>query len=199
MRFNLAVAGELVNPAVNLPIAVIVGPSIVIIAYLLANIAYYAVLPADTISKSTSIAMDFGKAAFGHVGAILIPLAVIGSTFSAANGGIFSSARVVYVSAKSGHAPKILGDINKTTHTPLNAIIQQAAFSIIFTGIGSFGTLVNLYSMIAWTFYILAVLALIILRFRVCFTLIIRNRTCIGRTAFGGRLPFSFAPLQSSL
>jgi len=160
------VTGELENPSRNLPLAVTIGPAIVIICYLLTNFAYYAVLPASTILKTTSIAMDFGKAAFGKIGGILIPLAVIGSTFSAANGGVFTSARIVYVSSKSGHAPKFLGEVNTRTHTPINALVQQAGFSIVFVMFGSFNSLVNLYSMIAWSFYILAVLALIILRWK---------------------------------
>lgn len=36
------VTEELVNPSKNLPIAVVVGPGIVIFAYLITNIAYYA-------------------------------------------------------------------------------------------------------------------------------------------------------------
>jgi amino acid transporter len=59
--------------------------------------------------------MDFGREAFGHIGALIIPLAVVGSTFSAANAGVFTGARVVYVSARSGHAPEILGVINART------------------------------------------------------------------------------------
>ncbi|KAJ3050225.1 hypothetical protein HK102_012338, partial [Quaeritorhiza haematococci] len=51
---------------------------------------------------------DFGKVVFGHAGAIIIPLTVIGSTFGAAQASIFTGARVVYISAKSGHLPSTL-------------------------------------------------------------------------------------------
>lgn len=84
------VTGELKDPAKNLPRAIVIGTSIVVISYLLANFAYYAVLPADLIGSSHSIAMDFGTAVFGSVGGVLIPLAVVGSTFGAANATVFS-------------------------------------------------------------------------------------------------------------
>ncbi len=57
-RNNLnLVTGELKNPHKNLPKATVIGPSIVIVCYLLANIAYYARLPEDVIVSSTTLAM----------------------------------------------------------------------------------------------------------------------------------------------
>ncbi|KAJ3299394.1 hypothetical protein HK104_009095 [Borealophlyctis nickersoniae] len=89
------VTGELKNSAKNLPRAIVAGPSIVILSYVLANVAYYAVLPAAVVGKSTTIAMDFGREMFGSVGSIIIPLVVIGATFGAANASIFGGARVI--------------------------------------------------------------------------------------------------------
>lgn len=199
------VTEELVEPSKNLPRAVVIGPGIVIVAYLVTNIAYYALLDASVIKTSTSIAMDFGREAFGHAGSIIIPLAVVGSTFSAANAGVFTGARVVYVSARSGHAPRLLGEINAKTGlklhilqpgTPINAIVQQAATSIIFVMVGNFNQLVNLYSMIAWTFYLLAVSCLIILRFKAFFTLadyVSRNLISTVLIVYGGSHQSCFA------
>lgn len=57
-RNNLnLVTGELKEPSKNLPRAVIIGPSVVIICYVFVNIAYCAVLPADIVMNSKSIAM----------------------------------------------------------------------------------------------------------------------------------------------
>lgn len=56
-RNNLnLVTGELEEPTKNLPIAVIVGPSIVIVCYAFANIAYYATLAPIIVTTSTSVA-----------------------------------------------------------------------------------------------------------------------------------------------
>ncbi|TPX57344.1 hypothetical protein PhCBS80983_g03916 [Powellomyces hirtus] len=158
------VAGELKNPSKDLPRAVTLGPLIVIICYLLANVAYYAVLPADTIANSNTIAMHFGRRVFGHVGAIIIPLIVVGSTLGASNASIFSGARVAYVSARASHLPSFLGKIHPRYKTPFNALLTQSTLSVVFVLFGSFTSLVTFYSMIAWLFYLLAVLALLVLR-----------------------------------
>ncbi|KAJ1547844.1 Large neutral amino acids transporter small subunit 1 [Nowakowskiella sp. JEL0078] len=158
------VTGELKDPSKNIPRAVIFGPIIVMICYVLANIAYYAVLPSDIVMHSSTIAVDFGKTVFGPIGGVIIPFIVIGSTFGAANATIFTGARVISISSKAGHAPKFLSRVHPELHTPIAALALQCILSCIFISFGSFTTLVNFFSMIAWTFYLLAVLALLSLR-----------------------------------
>ena len=158
------VTGELKNPAVNLPRAIIAGLSIVTICYTFVNLSYFIVLPDEIIKVSKSIGMDFGKTVFGHIGGIIIPLVVIGSTLGSANASLFTGSRVLFVSAQQGHAPRFLSTINPHTRTPLNAVMLQGATTVFFILIGNFKTLVNLYSMIVWTFYLFAVLGLLTLR-----------------------------------
>ncbi|KAJ8323095.1 hypothetical protein BDV3_006650 [Batrachochytrium dendrobatidis] len=159
------VAGELKNPEKNLPRAIIGGPIIVTLCYVATNLAYFSVLPGSIVASSTTVGMDFGKRVFGHVGGIIIPLIVIGSTFGAANATLYTGSRILFVSAQTGHAPKFLSNINSHTRTPINALITQSFLSIVLISIGSFKSLVNFYSMIAWVFYFLAVLGLIVMRF----------------------------------
>ncbi|KAI8803333.1 amino acid permease-domain-containing protein [Cladochytrium replicatum] len=160
------VAGELVDPEKNVPRAVLIGPFIVIVCYVMANVAYYAVLPADIVKSTNTIASDFGKQLFGSIGGIIFPIVVIGSTFGAANASVFTGARVIYVSAKHGHAPKFLGNVHPERNTPIPALLLQGGITGILICFGSFTSLVNFYSMIAWTFYFLAVLALLVLRWQ---------------------------------
>jgi amino acid transporter len=94
----------------------------------------------------------------------VIPLIVLASTFGAANASIFTGSRVSYVSAKHGHAPGFLGKLHAKFDTPVNALILQALLAVIFVSAGSFSTLVNFYSVIAWIFYLLAVCGLLVLR-----------------------------------
>ncbi|KAI8926060.1 amino acid permease-domain-containing protein [Entophlyctis helioformis] len=158
------VTGELKDPAKNLPRAIIGGPLIVMLCYIATNIAYFAVLPGPTVASSTTLGMDFGKQVFGHIGGIIIPLIVIGSTFGAANATLFTGSRVIHVSAQQGHAPRFLAEIHSTTHTPLNAIVVQSLLALVFVAMGNFASLVTFYSIIAWSFYLGAVMALLTLR-----------------------------------
>ncbi|TPX36179.1 hypothetical protein SmJEL517_g01443 [Synchytrium microbalum] len=160
------VTGELVNPTRNLPRCLIFGPIIVLISYLLANIGYYSVLPSTVVQNSTTIAMDFGHSVFGTAGGIVIPLIVLASTMGASNASIIGGARVSFVAARSGHLPHGLAMIHQTRRTPVTALLAQMALSLLFILVGNYSSLVNFYSMIAWTFYLFAVLALLELRRR---------------------------------
>ncbi|KAJ3271431.1 hypothetical protein HDV01_006637 [Terramyces sp. JEL0728] len=157
------VTGELKDPSKNLPRAVIGGTILVTICYFTTNIAYFAVLDKGVVAKSTTIGMDFGMAVFGNVGSSIIPLIVIISTLGAANATVFTGARVTFITSQQGHAPKFFSRIS-SSRTPVNALILQAALSMVYILSGDYKVLVNLYSFIGWTFYFLCVFGILILR-----------------------------------
>lgn len=160
------VSGEMKNPNRDLPRVIFIGIPTVILFYILANVAYLAVLPSNVIVHTNTVAMDFGKKLFGSVGGILFALCVALSCFGTANATVFTSSRIVFVSAKQGHIPAFFGKVSPARQTPQTAILLLAVLSIIMIVPGSFKTLVNFYSVCAWLFYFLAVLALIVLRFK---------------------------------
>lgn len=84
---------------------------LVILSYLLANIAYIFVLPSAIISSSTTIAVQFGSVVFGPIGSLVLALTVAGSCFGALNATTFTSGRLVYAAGKEGFLPEILGRI----------------------------------------------------------------------------------------
>jgi amino acid transporter len=96
---------------------------------------------------------------------VVVPLIVLGSTFGACNASIFTGARVASTSARHGHSPQWLGRLS-SNRTPVNALILQAIFASAFSMSASFSPLVTFYSNIAWGFYLLTVLALVILRYQ---------------------------------
>jgi len=159
------VTGELKNPKKNLPKALKIGCFSVIASYIIANVAYYAVLAADVAKTSKTIVSDFGTTLFGpFVGHILI-LTVILSTFGAANASMYTGSRLIQVTASQGQLPKTFSKISSNFETPINASILQTIISIFYVLTGSYNTLVNLYSTSTWIFYGLCVLGLMILRF----------------------------------
>jgi len=159
------VTGELKNPKKNLPKALKIGCFSVISSYIVANVAYYAVLSVDVAKTSKTIVSDFGNALFGPVIGHLLILTVILSTFGAANASMYTGSRLFQVTASQGQLPKAFAKISSIFDTPINATILQTIFSIFYVITGSYNTLVNLYSTSTWIFYGLCVLGLIILRF----------------------------------
>jgi amino acid transporter len=159
------ITGELQDPEKNLPRAIIGGVLLVTLCYTTTNLAYYAVLKPDIIVSSKAIGLEFGLATLGGVGMITIPIIVILSTLGAANASILTGSRVTFISAQQKHAPAFLGVINEKTNTPANALVLQGMITIIFISLGDFTTLVNIYSLIGWFFYFLAVLGVFVMRF----------------------------------
>ncbi|CAG8565040.1 1260_t:CDS:2 [Paraglomus occultum] len=160
------VAGEMKNPARDLPRVTMVGLPIVILCYLLTNVAYYAVLPSSVVTKTNTIALDFGRQVFGGAGGILFALLVAASCFGAANGSLFTGGRVIYVASREGYLPAVFGRIHSKWNTPTMALALQAVLTIIMIIPGTFTTLVNFYSVAAWLFYFLTTFGLIVLRWR---------------------------------
>lgn len=81
------------------------------VSYILANIAYYFVLPTSVINSSNTVAVAFGQQVFGRTGALILALAVSGSCFGALNATTFTSGRLVYAAGKEGYLPEIFGRI----------------------------------------------------------------------------------------
>src|SRR4051812_6484683 len=84
---------------------------LVILSYIMANVAYFFVLPLKTINSSNTVAVMFGSKVFGPVGSLILALIVSASCFGALNATTFTSGRLVYVAGKEGYLPAIFGKI----------------------------------------------------------------------------------------
>ena len=84
---------------------------LVIISYILANMAYFFVLSLDTINNTNTVAVMFGSKVFGPVGGLIFALIVSASCFGALNSSTFTSSRLVYVAGKEGYIPALFGRI----------------------------------------------------------------------------------------
>ncbi|KAH9856967.1 amino acid transporter [Lenzites betulinus] len=159
------VGGEMKNPEKNIPRAIHSSMVIVMILFILANVAYFTVLDKNTVGLSNTVALDFGRALFGPVGGIVFAAMVAFSCFGALNGSFFTSSRLIYVAGKEGYLPALFGRHNTFLKTPLNAMCLNAALTIMFILIGGgFRSLINFAVVASWAFYFLTVLGLVILR-----------------------------------
>lgn len=75
------VAGEMVNPEKNIPLAVSLSMTTVIILYTGVNFAYLVVLDPATVASSNTVALDFGRVVIGRLGAVVFSSMVAISTF----------------------------------------------------------------------------------------------------------------------
>ena len=94
-----AIAGEMKNPGRDLPRAIVGGVSIIMAVYLIINIAYLWVIPADQLMNLESPASAVAMKIFGPTGGLLIKIGIIISVLGAANGFLMSGSRVAYLLA----------------------------------------------------------------------------------------------------
>ncbi|KAM3507386.1 hypothetical protein MY11210_007167 [Beauveria gryllotalpidicola] len=105
------VVGEFRNPSRDLPRVIHTAMPLVILCYVLANIAYFLVLPLPAINGSNTVAVLFGSRVFGPAGALVIAIIVSFSCFGALNSSTFTAGRLIYVAGKEGYIPTVFGRI----------------------------------------------------------------------------------------
>ncbi len=170
------IAGELDNPKKNLPKSLFIGVSIVIILYILANIAYLFLLPfygnsegTDAMSRGIQFASDnrVGTAAasmmFGQTATVIMAILIMISTFGCSNSIIFSSARVYQAMALDGLFFKSMKENNKFG-VPGNALWIQFAWTSVLCLSGKYGNLLDYVMFAVMFFAIITIAGLFVLR-----------------------------------
>ena len=159
------IAGEVKNPQHNLPRGLIVGMLLVTIVYLLMNAAYSYVMPIDDMAKSKLVAANVAELCVPG-GGRWIALAVMLSTFGAANAIILASARVYFSMARHGMAPGFLGRVHPRFHTPASALIVQGLWAVILLFSGTFDQITDMLIFVIWIFYAAGAWGVVLLRMR---------------------------------
>lgn len=159
------IGGELKSPERDLPRSLIFGILVVTGLYLLMSAVYSYVLPIDQIAQSKLVAADVAEQCFSG-GGRWIAVAVMLSTFGAANAVILTSARVYYSMGQDGVAPAFLSGAHPRFRTPAASLVVQALWSILLVFSGTFDTLTDTLIFVSWFFYVANAWAVVLLRRR---------------------------------
>lgn len=169
-------AGEVKNPARNIPLSLFLGTLSVTLIYILVNISYLLVLPIsgspdgkDVISRGIMFATDDRVATassyiiFGPPAVIIMAVLIMISTFGCNNGLILSGARVYYAMAKDRLFFPKAGTLNKQS-VPAFALIIQGIWTCLLCFSGGYGALLDYVIFAVLLFYIITVIGIFILR-----------------------------------
>jgi basic amino acid/polyamine antiporter, APA family len=128
------VGSEVREPGKNLARALLAGTAIVVVLYLLANVAYLALLSFSGIQHSPQnrVGVAAMNAVFGQPGALLMAAAIMISTFGCDNGLILSGARVYYAMARDGLFFQRAGTTNRY-RVPAVALVAQGIWTAFLT------------------------------------------------------------------
>ncbi|GAB4036671.1 APC family permease [Spirosoma gilvum] len=160
---------EIKNPQRNLPIALIVGTSIVAAIYVLLNIVYVYVLPIDTLAQLAGTpgkiaAVEVVREAAGWIGATFISVLILITTSNSTNASILMPARIFYAMARDGLFFKAAATIHPKYKTPSVSILLQTMWSMVLVWTGSFDQLTDMLVFASFIFYGATALAVFILR-----------------------------------
>lgn len=159
-------AGEVTDPTRNIPASLILGTFACVIAYTLANIAYYSVLTPSIIQSSDRVAAVAVSSALGDWAAKLLTVFIAISILGAVNGSTFSTPRATMAMAQDGLFFRSFARVNAKYHTPVVALVAHGIWAATLTLLGTFQELFTAVIFTAWIFYGLSVLGVIVLRIR---------------------------------
>lgn len=163
-------AGEARNPARTLPRAFLIGTVVVTLAYVLVNVGYLRILGEAGVAASTTgadmVAMRAAEQVFGDVGRRILAALVFASCVGACMVGMLTGSRVFVSMASDGLFLRFLGHVSKRNGTPGRAVIMTTVLGIGYLSFRSFEQLTDGFVAGMFPFYVLAVLAIPILRRR---------------------------------
>jgi basic amino acid/polyamine antiporter, APA family len=165
-------AGEVRDPARNIPRAMITGMFIVLVVYLLINLAYCYALPFSEITSSSSIlhgaalpvAAKAAQTFLPRFGVGLMAVAGLLSTVGALNGSILTNARVPYAMARDGLFFARFADLNTTTAVPVSSVIFQGVWASVLVLSASYDQLTDCVVFAGMIFYAATTAAVFVLR-----------------------------------
>lgn len=161
------VAGEMKNPARDLPRAFAVSFLVVVALYLMVNFAYLRVLSIPELQSSGQIGADVAGRVLGKAGATAIALVILLAIVGTVNGLALTASRMYYAQSKDGLFLPGLDRIDERFHTPARSMAAHAIVSslmVLFSS--SLGMILQLAISAAWIYYAIAVAGLIRLRIK---------------------------------
>ena len=160
--------GEIKNPNRNVPLSIAFGLLIVIVLYVLTNIAYLSLMPIESLKKinaagNSIAAVEAVKVFWNEGGVIFISLLILLSTLGCTHATILSNARTSYAMAKEGLFFPKMAKINSAS-VPGNALWYQGVWASILVLSGTFDQLTDMLIFAAFIFYGATALGVFILR-----------------------------------
>jgi APA family basic amino acid/polyamine antiporter len=170
--FMPMVAGEIKNPARNVPRALIVGVLGVLALYGLVNLGYFYALPFDQVAASNStlhrdalpVASRVAQTFLGAYGPLLVSILCTISIAGAMNGVILSLARMPFAMSRDGLLGRAFGEVSARSHAPVWSVLAITGWSCILALSGTFDQLTDLTIFGQWIFYGLTGAAVFVLR-----------------------------------
>jgi amino acid transporter len=160
------VAGEIVRPRRNLPIAIVGGTAIVIAVYVLTNLAYFTVLAPAEIATHEAVGSETVRRILGDWGGRALAVLVAVSTFGTISASILTGPRVTLAMATDGLFWRRAAHVEPRRGTPDVALWLQCGLAWIWLAVAveGFEDVSGWFVTTSWLFYGLTIAAVFRLR-----------------------------------
>ncbi|MFQ5731287.1 MAG: APC family permease [Planctomycetaceae bacterium] len=182
------VAEEIREPQRNIPFALFGGIGILIVLYVAANLAYHGVLTMDEMADAEKLGaqrmvrklLSSGGETAADIGVAVLSAVLMCSAFGAINSNMLNGPRISFAMGRDDVFFRQLGRVHVNYRTPAVAILVQAVMAaglVVVTAVlvanieglkqtSVFELLTNFVIFAASIFYMLTVLAVIVLRYK---------------------------------
>jgi basic amino acid/polyamine antiporter, APA family len=132
------VSEEIRSPRRNIPAALLTGSMIVIVAYLLLNMAYFTGSPFAELTGRIAVAEITATNIFGARGGLLVNVLILFSILSSLTAMSIAGPRVYFAMARDRLMPRWLSDVDQKRRLPLKSAWFQSMVALALIWIGTF-------------------------------------------------------------
>jgi APA family basic amino acid/polyamine antiporter len=124
-------AGAAARPRRDVPLGILGGVAVVIVAYLTVNLAYLSLLGFDGASHSARIGADAAQVALGESGGRVLAAMIVVSAAGIMNTICMAPPYVLYAMAQQGLFPRAFGRLHARLRTPVAGVLSQGLWAIV--------------------------------------------------------------------
>ncbi len=159
------VGGEIVNPSRNFPIAILGGTMLVVLVYVVTNVAYFSVLSPPEMATYEAVGAETMRRILGDWGGRALAVLVAVSTFGTVNASILTGPRVTLAMAADGLFWRRAAHVNEKRGTPDVALWIQGGLATVWLWFaGGFEDVSGWFVTTSWLFYGLTIAGLFLYR-----------------------------------
>ena len=160
------VAGEIREPGKNLPRALVIGVTAVVVLYLAVNFVCVRALGISGLANTTTPASDVMRMALGPTGARLIAAGIAISTLGFLSQSMLTAPRVYFAMARDGLFFGAVAKLNPRSRVPVIAIVMQGLLATVIALSGKYEQILNYVVSVDFIFFGLTAMCVFIFRRR---------------------------------
>jgi APA family basic amino acid/polyamine antiporter len=160
------VAGEIREPGKNLPRALVIGVTGVVILYLAVNFVCVQVLGVSGLANTTTPASDVMRITLGPTGARLIAAGIAISTLGFLSQSMLTAPRVYFAMAEDGLFFGAVAKLSRRSRVPVVAIVMQGVLASGIALWGKYEKILNYVVSVDFIFFGLTAMCVFVFRRR---------------------------------